>query len=277
MNLHDLGATGIISAIVLALAVIGFIKGLIRTVLALVCLGIAGYAALWGHQHASDLTVPWADTPGPWLPKLTAIATGLTVFFICRHLLKFLVDPFNNSKTGARIGFGLPAAALSLCSGLLILWLACAGIRYAGSLAEIRHIQHIALGNKEPLAGSPSNSLPILLEAKHALDASSAGRWHSGTDPFHVPGKVRLCQLLTLYHHSRSRAAMLRDARLNPLLNHPDFLKLAYHSGITELSTTGSPKALFSSPALREATSSHSLITLVRQITENDLSKFARQ
>ncbi len=272
MNLHDLGANGIISAVVLALTVIGFIKGLIRTVLALVCLGIAGYAALWGHAHAADIT----GHTGPWLPKIIAGATGLAVFFICRRLLKFLVDPFNSSKTGERIGFGLPAAALSLCSGLLVLWLAFAGIRYAGSLAEIRHIQHITSEKTEPLAGTPPPAPSILLEAKHMLDASSAGKWHRRTDPFHTPGKLTLCKILILYHHSRSRAAMLRDAKFNPLLNHPDFLVLAYREGIAGLATSGDPKELFSSPAVREAASSQPLAALIRQISAEEISNIAR-
>ena len=243
MNFPDLGATGIIAAVIVALATIGFLKGLIRTVLALVCLGIAGYAALWGNEHANDLTAPWMANPGPWMPKAIAIVTGLIVFSICRYLLNFLIDPFDRSKTGKKIGFGLPAAALSLCAGLVILWLGFTGIRYGGTLAELRHTRHLVLNQGK--ADTADYTAPLLLRAKQALDASSAGKWQRDTDPFYSPERLTLCKLLILYHHAPTREEMLRDSLLNPLLNHELFLQLAYAEEIQSLSQSGRPRLLF--------------------------------
>ena len=249
MSFPDLGATGIIAAVILALAIIGFLKGLIRTVLALICLGIAGYAALWGNEHASDLTAPWLQHPGPWMPKLIAIATGLVVFFICRYLLHFLVDPFNRSKTGKKIGFGIPAALLSLCAGLTILWLGFSGIRYGGSLAELRHTRQLVLnqGKEDTADYTP----PIILQAKRALDASSAGKWQRQTDFFDAPERLLLCKLLILYHHGSSRAKLLEDETLNPLLNEPAFIELAYDDSVQELAQSGKPRDLYHSTRVK--------------------------
>lgn len=243
MSFPDLGATGIIAAVILALTVIGFLKGLIRTLLALICLGVGGYAAFWGNEHASDLTAPWMQNPGPWMPKVIAITTGLVVFFICRYLLHFLIDPFNRSKTGKKIGFGVPAAILSLLAGLTILWLGFTGIRYGGSLAELRYTRHLLLTQDEEYSGNYAP--PTLLSAKRALDASSVGKWQRDTDFLDAPDKLLLCKLLILYHHGPTRTQMLKDKALNPLLNDAAFLDLAYDSTVQKLAQSGKPRKLY--------------------------------
>jgi len=251
MNLPDIGVTGIICLVISAFAVIGFIKGLIRTVLAMVCLAIAGYAALWGNEHASDLTGPWVESPGPWLPKIIASVTGLAVFFICRYVLKFIINPFNDSDTGKRFGFGLPAALLSLSAGLIILWGAFTGIRYAGSLSEIRHTRHLILGESEKSRILATE--PWLLKAKHSLDSSSVGKWHRQTDPLHTLGRVTLCKLLIMYNHTQTRVKMLTIPEIHRVLNNPIFIKLAFDESIIELIQSGNPRQFFKNPEILHA------------------------
>ena len=280
MNFQDLGATGIIVIVILAFAIIGFLKGLIRTVLAMVCLGIAGYTVLWGHEHASDLTGPWINNPGPWLPKIIAMISGVVVFFICRYALTFVVDPFNKSKTGKRIGFGLPAAALSLCSGFAILWLSFTGIRYGGSLAELRHTQHKVLKATMDLTDTSKPDItgayatPLLLKAKHALDASSVGKWHQRTDPFYSPGKVTLCKVIILYHNYPSRNELLKIPELNALLNRSDFLELAYQNSIKEDATSGNPRALFAAKPIAKLLANPEFMSQLQQIGPDHLAQF---
>jgi len=264
MNIPDIGATGIIVTVILAFAVIGFLKGLIRTVLAVVCLGLAGYAAFWGHEHATDLTGSWVSGSGEWMPKIIAVVTGIIVFVLCRAMLNFLVDPFNRSKAGKHIGFGLPAAFLSICAGLGILWLACAGIRYGGSLAELRLTRH------QILDASPSRAdtyaAPLMVQAKHALDASSIGKWHRSTDPFYIPGRLTLCKVLVMYHHPQTRRDLLNNPVTNTLLNHPEFLKLAYRNDIQDLTSSGHLRELFTAPAVKKTLTRPELMILLGKV-----------
>lgn len=277
MTFQDLGATGIITIVILAFAVIGFLKGFIRTVLAMVCLGIAGYTALWGNEHASDLTGPWINHPGPWLPKIIAVITGVTVFFICRYALNFLVDPFNRSKTGARIGFGLPAAALSLCSGLAILWLSFTGIRYGGSLAELRYTHHQILKDKTHSDQASDYAIPLLLQAKQSLDASSVGKWHQLTDPFYAPGKVTLCKILVIYHNKFLRLQLLKKPAINALLNHPAFLDLAYRDEIKNQVSSSNYRELFASTPISTFLSKPELMELLQKVDPAELSAMTSQ
>jgi hypothetical protein len=273
MHFQDLGATGIIGIVIVAFAVIGFFKGLIRTALAMVCLGIAGYTALWGHEHATDLTGPWINNPGPWAPKAIAVVTGLLVFFICRYLLNFLVDPFNRSSTGKRIGFGLPAALLSLCSGLAIIWFSFTGIRYSGSLAELRDTRLQILNDDS--SGASSYTTPLLLQAKHSLDASSVGQWHLRTDPFYTPGKLTLCQVLVIYHHPQTREKLLKDPALNRLVNHPEFLELAYRKNIKHHAVSGQPRALFAAAPITRTLAHPDFAQLLQKIDLTYLASLA--
>ncbi|MBT8037027.1 MAG: CvpA family protein [Verrucomicrobiae bacterium] len=272
MQVQDLGTTGgIIAIIIIAFAVIGFVKGLIRTVLAMVCLGIAGYTAFWGHEHAHALTDLWMDRPGPWIPKIIACITGLAVFFICRYLLHFLVSPFNQSNTGKRIGFGLPAALLSLCSGLTLIWLAFTGIRYSGSIAEIRQTELQCLKNDDANDAS-ADSTPWLVQAKHSLDASTIGQWHQQTDPFYAPDQLLLCQILVMYHHPETRKKLLTDATLNPVFNHTEFLELAYQENIKQYATSGKHRDLFAAQSVAEILTRPDLTDLLQHIDPSSLS-----
>lgn len=266
MTLPDIGATGIICLVILIFAVIGFLKGLIRTVLAMVCLAIAGYAALWGNEHASQLTGPWVENPGPWLPKIIAIVTGIAVFIICRYILKFIVNPFNESKTGKRFGSGLPAALICLSTCLIILWAAFTAIRYAGSLSEIRQTRYLTLGDDDKKRIVDSS--PWLLTAKRSLDSSSAGNWQRKIDPFHSAGKLTLCRLLIMYQHTQTRVKMLTHPEIHRVLNNPIFIKLAFDKQFQEILQSAKPKVIFQHPEILETLAQKRLVDDLLMLSE---------
>ena len=251
MSFQDLGATEIIGIIILALAIVGFIKGLVRTLSALVCLGAAGYAALWGNEHAYDFTDSWAhDIPAIWLPKIVGLVCGVVVFFACRFLLRFLVDPFNDSKTGKKIGFGLPAAALSLCAGLALIWAGLTGIRYAASMAELRDTQRMLIVENQKEAVTQTSAL--LLKASQILDASAIGKWQQRTDPLYASGKLALSKLLVMYSNEPTRKKLLENPSTRKLLNNPAFLELAFSDEIKGYAESGRPREIYNSDAIQK-------------------------
>ena len=250
MSLSDLGVTGIICLVVLVFTVIGFLKGLIRTALAMVCLATSGYAALWANEHTSQLTIPWADAPTPWLPKIAALVTGIIVFCTLRYIFKFIVNPFNNSDTGKRFGFGLSAALVCLLIGIVILWGVFTGIRYKGGLSEIRHTRHLAMRDKN--SNDTAVSEPWILSTKRSLDSWSAGRWQRKTDPFHTPGQLKLCRLLIMYQNTGMRVKMLTHAEIHRVLNNPVFIKLAFDKSLQEILQSSTPKVILRNPQILE-------------------------
>jgi len=267
MNLQDLDASEMIAiavvTIILALAVVGFVKGLMRTLMALICLGVAGFAAFWGHEHALDFTSSWNVIPSIWAPKIVALITGVLTLIVCRYLLNFLIDPLNESKAGKRFGFGLPAAALSLCAGLALIWGGITGIRYAASLSELHDTRRL-LTLEDPDQYRPTSKL--LVKAQTFLDESKVGQWQRKTDPFYTSGKVMLSKLLIMYHDEPTRIKLLKNPAVSHLLNSPAFIKLAYSKDIKHYSQSGKPREIFNSPALEEALNSPEFVELFKKL-----------
>ena len=252
MNIQDIGITGVITLITLAFAIIGFLKGLIRTALAMVCLALAGYAALWGYEHSSELTGSWFDEPNPWIPKIGAGVSGLVVFILCRKLLKFISNPFDDSdKKEKGFGFGMPAALICLAIGLLILWGGLTGTRYIGSFAELRHTRYLAQDADDKTAARDAK--PWLLDIKQTLDTSTLGKWQRSTDPFYTPGHLTLCQLLVMYNHTPTRVQMLTFPEIHKVLNNPLFIELAFDDEMKAIVESGKPRELFKHQGILQA------------------------
>jgi hypothetical protein len=274
MNLPDFGSLGIIGGILIAFALIGFFKGLIRTTLGLTCLAAACYAAFWVRQHAHEFTATWVEHPGPWLFWSLAFLAGLAVLMLSRYLMGFLIDPFDASRAGQRIGFGFPAALFSLIIGFLLLWLALAGVRYGGSLAELQDTQ-LRLqdaGNSAPEQSRIRRyATPVLLKARRALDAGTVGKWHRVTDPFDQPEKIKLSRILILYHHVPTRQIMLTMPEFNSLLNSPAFLALAHDAQIKQTAVSDYPVELFNAEPVAEAITNRELLALLEKTDPEQL------
>ncbi len=274
MDIFDLGSTGTICLVLLLLALFGFFKGFIRLLLATLCLVVACYAAYWTHGHALEfINLPASKSP-TWLPWLVNIVSGLIAYSICHYLCNFIIDPFNTSKTGRRIGFGMPAALIALCIGVISLCLLLSAIRYAGSVAELEQFQRSIdsdhVQSSEPLS-IKQFSIPLLIKAKHIVDTSTYGAWHLQKDPFYNPGKITLCKILILYHHTPSRVKMLKDPELGPLLNHSTFLKIAYQKEAKHVITSRRAIILYSSQSVTEALADKDFLNLISNLDTSTL------
>ena len=250
MNWSDTGTYGVIGVILLVFAVAGFFRGLIQTTLGILCLSIAAYCAYRVHQRAYELITPWIEDPQPWLCWTVAAAAGLLAFIVCRFLFRFLIDPFNVSKTGQRIGFGFPAAVITSCVGLAFIWMCMVGVRYLGCVAELQQTS-AGIRTEEPQASTPQIThervLPWLIAARQSLDQSSLGSWHLRTDPFHLEDRLKLSRLLLYFHDTHSRHSMLTKPEFLAIINQTAFLNLAHDPNIKKTAQSDYPVALLSS------------------------------
>lgn len=267
MNLQDLGFLGITGFILLAFILIGFFKGLIHTILGMICLSFAGYSVFKVHRHAYLAIETWAGDHRFWLSWVIAIFAGFCALMLSRYLMKFLIDPFNTSKAGQRIGFGLPAAAIALVIGCLSIWLGLAGIRFAGCLAELQDTRH-KIANRESEKTTASklsrHATPLLLQARQQLEKSDLGEWHRAVDLFHHPEKTRLCTILILYHHAPSRETMLSHMEFNTLLNGAAFLELVHQEEIKALALSSYPAQLYTTASVTKALDNKQLVQVLQ-------------
>jgi uncharacterized membrane protein required for colicin V production len=274
MDILDLGATGAICFVLLLLALIGFFKGFIRMLLGILCLGAAGYSGYWTFGNALELFGIPAAQSATWLPWLISIASGLIIYATSHYLCNFIIDPFNTSKTGRRIGFGVPAALITLSIGIVSIWLLLSAIRFGGSVAELAQFQLSFEGDDRhpPMQVSIKQlSIPILIKAKNMVDTSTGGAWHLRKDPFHTPGKITLCKLLILYHHAPSRIKMLKTPRLATLLNHPTFLGIAHQQDVKSATMSQQVSKLYSSQRVTTALSDKEFLDLVVNLDSSAL------
>lgn len=273
MDLYDLGAAGAVAAVLLFFSVIGFFKGCVRSLLAILCLTAACYAGYWAHGNALELIGSLAQKAPPWMSLVIGITVGIVSYFACRYLLQFLIDPFNSSKAGQRFGFGMPAALISLCVGIASIWLILAVIRFGGSSAELKHFQ-------QNLDGDPNDSsqasqiqqlkTPLLIKARTILDESKLGSYHLLIDPFYSNEKMALCKTLILYHHDGSRLLMLKIHELQDLLNHPGFAKLAHREQIKAYASSQKAGQLLASPLVRQALTDLEFKQIVKKTAQLD-------
>ncbi|MGB2403184.1 MAG: CvpA family protein [Akkermansiaceae bacterium] len=274
MNLSDIGPYGVVAVILIIFAATGFFRGLISTTLAVVCLTLSGYSAYWMHQHADELISQWLKNPQPWLYGLTAVLAGFAVFVLSRYLLRFLIDPFNLSKTGQRIGYGFPAGVITFCIGIIFLWSSLAGVRYLGAAAELQQASfQIKNDHKQHQAWGLANQhiIPRFILAREWLDESSVGKLHSQSDPFHTSGKIKLGKILIYYHHKQSRIEMLKKHELSALLNDSVFLKLAHSDAIKKASSSDYPIGILSSKLMTEALEDATLSSKLDKLHSEDI------
>ncbi|MGB1260955.1 MAG: hypothetical protein ACPG6P_12985, partial [Akkermansiaceae bacterium] len=144
---------------------------------------------------------------------------------------------------------GIPSAFLSLCAGLVILWLAFTGVRYGGSLAEIRHTRHaLSADTSHESSDQPVLEVPILMQAKNALDSSSIGKLQRATDPLYTPHKLLVCRLLVMYHHQTTREKLIRQPSVRPVIEFPNFQETAYRRALKASAESGKPREIYNSP-----------------------------
>lgn len=266
MDILDLGASGTICLVLLLLALVGFFKGFIRMLLGILCLVAAGYSGYWTHVNALELFgIPASQSP-TWLPWFISIASGLITYATSHYLCNFVIDPFNTSKTGRRIGFGMPAALITLCIGIVTIWLLLAAIRFGGSVAELEQFRLSVEGEDRQSSiqvNTKQLSIPILIKAKNMVDTSTGGAWHLRKDPFYTPGKITLCKVLILYHHAPSKTKMLKTPSLVALLNHPTFLEIAHQQDVKRATISQQVSKLYSSQRVTSALSNKEFLDLV--------------
>lgn len=228
MNLQNIDASAIIAIVILAFVVIGFIKGLIRTILTLISLCISTYIAWLGFGYIQEIT--YNDY---LIPAIGSLIIWVAIFILCKRIFRFIINPFNSSKTGKKIGDGKPAALFSLLAILLTVWVSLTGIRYAGAIADLRNTQ-------SHLKGLPTKSRDTLvIGLQTILDNSIIGEWHLAIDPVNSKAKLAMAKIMLMYHDKPMRAKMFKTPIFDSILNNHRFLEIAYLDSIKDNTLSG--------------------------------------
>ena len=250
MNFQNLDASVIITLVILAFVVIGFVKGLIQIILTLIALCAATYCAWLGYDFIQVIT--YNDS---LIPTIGSFIIWAVVFILCQKILRFIINPFNASKTGKTVGFGKPAAIISFFAVIAVTWVALTSVRYAGSIAELRDTQNY-------LKGQPVKSRDAaIIGLKSILDNSIIGHWQAMSDPINSPSKLAMSKIMLMYHDRPMRARMLEAPVFDSILKNHSFLEIAYLDDLKNISINGQYTALYHHPVIKEVVQDTSLIS----------------
>ena len=184
-------APNTIVGIVLALfAVLGFLKNFVKFFFNLISLAIGALAGLWGYNNGFSLAKNVVAKPEPWM----SLAIGILAFIIgvcfVRMILGFLSGKSSENSQARTGGFGMPGGAFGLILGLGIAYFMLTGVRYAGTMEEMKLLRdHLA--GKVTEAGKE----PVFAKLKKWIDESDIGKWHQKIDCINDPARVNLAKL----------------------------------------------------------------------------------
>ncbi len=248
LNFNDLSTGGVIGLIVVIFAVLGFVKGLVKLFFALLSIGLAIAAAWWGYQNGHDIAANLVESPEPWMSNAVALIAGIGVFSICRTVLGFLTSGVNSTGAAKKVGFGPPAGLMGLLVGALLAYAAVVGVRYLGSVAEVRHLDE-RLEHPEKDSGQPFFAM-----LKEKIDHSKPGRWVQQYDVFNEAGQTELGKALVA--HREKAGLKLRDesGELTKLIAFdPELTQLTKEKNYAAILSHPKVRAALENPALRKA------------------------
>ena len=228
-----------VGVVIVAFIVIGFIKGVVRIILALVSLSVSSYLSWLGYGFFQEFTHATSQ-----IPSIGAGSIGITSFVLVMRVMRFIINPFNKSKAGSALGFGKAGALLSLLAIIVALWVSGTGIRYIGSIAELRNTYNIL--KEKPTKSRDQTTLRV----KNLIDGHATGKLLRHLDPVSSEQQLTFAKIMLMYHDEPTRRKMLKSPRFNELFNSKSFLETAYLKKVKKHATYGHFLALYHNESL---------------------------
>jgi len=188
--MENLAPSTIVGIILALFAVLGFLKNFVKFFFNLIALAIGALAGLWGYNNGFSLAKNVVAKPEPWMPIVIGILAFIIGVCLVRMILGFLSGKSNEDSQVRSGGFGMPGGAFGLILGVGIAYFMLTGVRYAGTVAEMKRLQdHFAGTLKE------ASKEPVFARLKKWIDESEIGKWHQKIDFINDPARVNLAKL----------------------------------------------------------------------------------
>ena len=207
-NIADIGTIGVIAVILVAFAVIGLVKGLVRMTFGLVALMAGLLAGFWGFQKGAGIAGFLISEPDPWMSGAVGVILGLGVFFVARALFGVILSPVN-VKEGKKKNLALPGGLLGFLMGAAFAWFGLSGVRYLGTLAELDWIKAAVKDGKIEKVAQP-----FLAKLKRAVDGSLPGQFHEKYDFLNDRGRANLAKLTVLVDNELATKTVQVDPQI---------------------------------------------------------------
>ena len=251
MDFSQLGTNGTLTAIVLAFAIIGFLKGLVRVFfMILTLLGTAASVYFTFHHGVDTLRPHWPQIPDS-ATSLLCVCSGMGAFLILFQFFRFLVSPFEKSRLLTRIGFGLPASFCCLLLGTLLLWFGLGQFRQRAHLAELDYL----LARRHDITSEPN----WIAQLHTVINQSTIGRLFKKLDPFHNQAKLNLTKLVISASNQEDYETLESNEQTSQILREPEIWQLLTSEKVHELIQNEALQELVDHPELDRILHNHSI------------------
>ncbi|MGJ8656093.1 MAG: hypothetical protein ACSHX6_06560 [Akkermansiaceae bacterium] len=268
LNINELGTSGTITAVIVVLTLLGFIKGAVKLVFLLFSLAGAGYAAYWGADEGLiHLQKTWPAAPEA-LGNVFAVICGLIAFYFLSKIFGFFTDPFENSNFIARFAFGIPAALVSLVAASGLVWLSLNFLKDKGAESEIKYW----ITQDDADINTRLKSYPSLASLKHQFESSTMGKKIADLYKLHESEKHNLAKLLVIANTSAEKINQLaQDERVKKILRNPQVRRLMSDPNIRKQIAENNVHGLLENPQLNAALGEQQLMEDLIAISSEQL------
>lgn len=269
------------SAILLSVAAVvvfwttwrGWRAGVVRQLVSLAALVLCGVLAISGGRVASPV-LSTIGLPERWT-FIGSIALAIVVYAVITGASWLLLKKTGHQEVGpVRFTYGLFGAIIGLLKGLLVVWVAAIGIRFAGGIVELQ----TELSDQTPssLLRAPQGALgPAgrgdgLVEMSRALDQGIVGETLDLLDPVPAPLRQNTARLMHVVADHKAMARFRSYPGVRDLANHPKIFALGADREFQRAAADGNLLALAQNPRMQEVISDERIISTLQQI---DLTK----
>lgn len=248
MNFSELGATGIITIVIVAFAVLGFVKGILKLVYSLLCL-VGTFTAAWlGHTWGFQRVLEkWPSAPEN-TQIFCAVVAALLAFMILRAFAKFLSNPFPSGKDqdGKKSGVGLVGLLVGVTLSFAACWFGIQQLIHQGSKAEIDYWLAQAQ-EKAP------EKLPYMSQLKQTFTQSSLGKRIAQVFPLNDPVDQTLAKLTVMRITSTGHFQKLAEhPTIQQTLLDPKVLHFMMNKDVVASIESGDTDAILANPEFQD-------------------------
>ena len=236
------------------IALVGFIRGVLRMIFGTVALAIGTVAAYFTFQYAP------LYLERPRVILIVSIVAGLVTFILAHKIiLGILLRPFLGKHRGAIGGMG---AIVSLLPAAFLIWTLANGFRLSGTMMEMEQIDE----NVTAAEGDQIES-GWIANLRRAMDNDALANFLSKIDPFVEKGKAALVQILiSSKDETAPDAIAFYDKDAAEVIRNPAIQKLKADPEIRQLIDSGDYVKLLRNPKVREAAKNNSITAKLKEI-----------
>ncbi len=262
MDFSGIGIVGILLLVLVFFALVGFVKGLAKTLMALVTLAASGFAAWWSYNHGPSRLGLYFENVPDFMNIVCAMFSGVLIFYVLYKIFYFIAHPFESEDEEERKkgwNFGFPAGLISLMFAACFVYFCVNRMRTTDELSELKQMMAHGAGSADQRSGWHKTVMD-------QLNGSALGKWLFRHDPLWDDNKAKLAKLAIIYYQSGPEG-LANNPQATAVLTDPEFAEwVVQQADLVKALKDQDPSALWESGILEKALEQPDLLAKVTEV-----------